>query len=39
MSIYKICEFYDISLAEFFMSMDYPPKTGKTVERMPVKNK
>ena len=36
MSIYKI---YDISLAEFFMSMDYPPKTGKTVERMPVKNK
>ncbi len=39
MSIYKICEFYDISLAEFFMSIDYPPKTGKTVERMPGKNK
>ncbi len=39
MSLRKICEFYDISLAEFFMSIDYPPKTGKTVERMPVKNK
>ena len=39
MSLRKICEFYDISLAEFFMSMDYPPKTGKIVERMSVKNK
>ena len=38
MSLRKICEFYDISLADFFMSMDYPPKTGKTVERMPTKN-
>ena len=35
MSLRKICAFYDITLAEFFMSMNYPPKTGKTVERMP----
>lgn len=37
MSLRKICEFYDITLAEFFMSIDYPPKTGKRVERMPLK--
>lgn len=38
MSLRKICAFYDITLAEFFMSMNYPPKTGKPVERMPVKD-
>lgn len=37
MSILKICEFYDITLPEFFQGMDYPPKTGKAVERMMIK--
>lgn len=37
MSLRKICEFYDVTLAEFFLSMNYPPKTGKIVERMPSK--
>lgn len=37
MSLRKICDFYDVTLAEFFMSMNYPPKTGKIVERMPSK--
>ena len=37
MSLRKICEFYDITLAEFFGDMAYPPKTGKPVERMPKK--
>lgn len=26
MSILKICEFYEISLSEFFAPIDYPPK-------------
>lgn len=38
MSLHKICKFYDITLAEFFASINYPPKTGKPVERMPKKN-
>lgn len=37
MSLRKICEFYDITLAEFFTSMNYPPKKGKEVDRMPSK--
>ena len=37
MSLRKICEFYDITLAEFFAQFAYPPKTGKSVERMPKK--
>ena len=37
LSLRKICEFYDITLAEFFGDMAYPPKTGKPVERMPKK--
>lgn len=37
MSVRKICTFYDITIAEFFSSMNYPPKTGKPVERMPQK--
>ena len=37
MSLRKICAFYDITLAEFFGDMAYPPKTGKPVERMPKK--
>lgn len=39
MSLRKICEFYDITLAEFFSLFDYPTKTGKPVERMPEKKK
>ena len=34
MSLRKICDFYNITLAEFFISMNYPPKTGKIIERM-----
>lgn len=30
MSLRKICEFYDITLAEFFSLFDYPPKNGQT---------
>ena len=37
MSLRKICEFYNISLSDFFMTMNYPPKTEKIVERMSVK--
>lgn len=37
MSVRKICAFYDITIAEFFSPMNYPPKTGKPVERMPEK--
>lgn len=32
-----ICEFYDITLDEFFAPLNYPPKTGKVVVRTPVK--
>ena len=37
MSLHKICTFYDITLSEFFMPINLPPKTGKEVERMPKK--
>ncbi|WP_443606329.1 hypothetical protein, partial [Alistipes finegoldii] len=39
MSIRKICELYNITIREFFDidSFDYPPKTGKIVERIPSK--
>ena len=37
MSLRKICEFYDITLSYFFLSMNYPPKTNKVIERMPKK--
>ncbi len=37
MSLRKICEFYDITLAEFFTTMNYPPKTGREIDRMPQK--
>ena len=37
MSLRKICSFYDITLSEFFMPINLPPKTGKEVERMPEK--
>ncbi len=37
MSLRKICAFYDITLSEFFMPINLPPKTGKEVERMPEK--
>lgn len=32
-----ICEFYDITLDEFFAPMKYPPKTGKVIARTPIK--
>lgn len=32
-----ICEFYDITLDEFFAPMHYPPKTGKVIARTPKK--
>lgn len=32
-----ICEFYDLTLYEFFAPMNYPPKTGKVIERKPAK--
>lgn len=32
-----ICEFYDITLDEFFAPMHYPPKTGKVITRTPTK--
>lgn len=38
MSLRKICEFYDLTLAEFFRAIDYPPKKGETIERMPFKD-
>lgn len=28
-----ICEFYDITLDEFFAPLNYPPKTGKVIVR------
>ena len=37
MSLHKICTFYDITLSEFFMPINLPPKSGKEVERMPKK--
>lgn len=36
-SIAKFCEFYNLTLPEFFAGMDYPPKTGRSVEPMPTK--
>lgn len=32
-----ICEFYDITLDEFFAPLNYPPKTGKVIARNPEK--
>ena len=37
MSLRKICEFYDITLSDFFLSMNYPPKKNKVIARMPKK--
>ncbi|WP_418192020.1 helix-turn-helix domain-containing protein [Alistipes sp.] len=33
-SISVFCEFYNLTLGEFFAPMNYPPKTDKVVERL-----